>query len=190
MSIDLAASNSHQAAQLKRIQTNSWFSFQSLMLGGWPIKFMPIFITEEAREKSGLNLFQALPEIFKIHFHQKLPIKNVNQAGYEVDTLLIDTPLYLEKLSGILKAQRVEFVEKTFSHISEVVLEVGPSTLIFNCTGLGAKNLADDANVLPVRGDLVYIKAHPGFDPSKIGYMLFMARKELIICFLGRVRSW
>ncbi len=45
--------------------------------------------------------------------------------------------------------------------------------MVFNCTGLGARDLADDANVLPVRGDLVYIKAHPGFDPSKIGYMAF-----------------
>lgn len=36
--------------------------------------------------------------------------------------------------------------------------------MIFNATGIGARDLLNDREVYPTRGDLVYVRAHAGFE--------------------------
>jgi D-amino-acid oxidase len=90
-----------------------------------------------------------------------------------VNTILIDTPQYMRALKAQVERNGVQLIKRKFSSMQEIAALVGPGSVVFNCTGLGARDLLKDPNVIPVRGDLVYIKAHPGFDPSKIGYMAF-----------------
>jgi D-amino-acid oxidase len=173
VSVDLDASNVVEREKLKRIQIDSWRKYQALEKSGWPLRSMPMFVTEQAREKSGLDLFEALPELFQVTHHDRLPIQGVTQGGYEVNTILIDTPRYLAGLKAQVEANGAKLVKRKFSYLRDIVDTVGTNTVIYNCTGLGARYLANDPAVIPVRGDLVYIKAHAGFDPGSIGYMAF-----------------
>ncbi len=171
VSVDLDATAVEEREKLKRIQIDSWRRYQQLEAEGWPLRSMPMFVTEEARAKSGLDLFEALPELFEVTHHDRLPIQGVTQGGYEVNTILIDTPRYMARLKAQVEQQGASLVVRKFSSIQEIVDTVGSNSVIYNCTGLGARDLAKDPKVIPVRGDLVYIKAHPGFDPSSMGYM-------------------
>jgi D-amino-acid oxidase len=173
VSVDLEAASPTEVERLKRIQIDSWRTYRALEKLGWPVRSMPMFVTEEAREKSGLDLFEALPEIFQVTHHARLPIKGVTQGGYEVSTILIDTPQYMRRLKAKVEQKGAVLIQRKFRSMQEIADEVGAGAVVFNCTGLGARELAKDANVIPVRGDLVYIKAHAGFEPAKIGYMAF-----------------
>ena len=48
--------------------------------------------------------------------------------------------------------------EGFISSLSEVEGE-----LVVNCTGLGARELCDDEEVIPVGGQIIYIEQDPGF---------------------------
>ncbi len=171
VSVDLEAASPTEIERLKRIQIDSWRTYRALERLGWPVRSMPMFVTEEAREKSGLDLFEALPEIFEVTHHARLPIQGVTQSGYEVGTILIDTPQYMRRLKAQVERKGALLIQRKFGSMQEIVDQVGAGTVVFNCTGLGARDLVKDANVIPIRGDLVYIKAHEGFEPAKIGYM-------------------
>ena len=51
-----------------------------------------------------------------------------------------------------------DFQEGFISSLSDVEGE-----LVVNCTGLGARELCDDEEVVPVRGQIIYIEQDPGF---------------------------
>lgn len=171
VSVDLKG----DGARMKRIQLHSFEAFRTLAGRGWPVRSMPLFVTEEAREKSGLDLFIALPELFTVTRHTRLPIEGVQQGGYEVQTYLIDTPVYMKALMDDVKLRGGKFVKKKFDSLRDVATVAG-KRLVFHCSGLGARELARDENLIPVRGDLVLVQAHDDFKPADIGYMAFYGK--------------
>lgn len=144
------------------------FSFQryeELSAAGWPVIPLPLFVTKKAQEKSGLEDFARLNEIFEIKPFSRLPIKGVREGGYAVETFLIDTPRYLTRLISELTLRRnVQTVTHRFESMEEVLSLTEEGVIIFNATGLGARELVGDADLYPTRGDLLYVRAHPGFD--------------------------
>lgn len=172
VSVDLATATAEEKDRINKIQIDSWAYFRSWEMQGWPVTSMPMFVTEEAQAKSGLDLFRALPSIFPITQHDRLPIEGVTQGGYEVRTILIDTPRYMAKLVEEVKQLGVVLETKKIDSMREAVKLMGAS-VIFNCTGLGAKEFAGDSKVVPVRGHLVYMKTTESFQPGKLGYMAF-----------------
>lgn len=51
-----------------------------------------------------------------------------------------------------------EYEIKEFSKLQDI-----PGNLIVNCCGLGGRELCDDDQLRPVRGQVIYIKQDPGF---------------------------
>jgi D-amino-acid oxidase len=82
--------------------------------------------------------------------------------GFSITAPRIDVPVYMPwllecffNLGGRLEQRAVE----TFS-------ELGHYPLVVNCAGLGAKTLAADEAVYPVRGQVVRVKMPPGLPPD------------------------
>ena len=102
-----------------------------------------------------------MPEWFALlnqehHYGGELPPGYVKAWRYTVP--IIDMPAYLAWLEqsfitagGQVGRQRVSSLDDLTSECDAVV----------NCTGLGAKNLCDDAELYPVKGQLIVIK-NPG----------------------------
>lgn len=70
-----------------------------------------------------------------------------------------NTGKFLQVSKAFFAKQGVHFVREKLTHISQAYL---PGTkIVFNCTGLGAKNLdgINDGNVYPTRGQIVVVKA-------------------------------
>ncbi|UGY94187.1 FAD-dependent oxidoreductase [Streptomyces gobiensis] len=73
---------------------------------------------------------------------------------------LVDLPTYLRYLTGRLAAAGVQIERKRISKLGEAT-DVSP--VVVNCTGVGARELAGDEGVTPVRGQHVVVR-NPGID--------------------------
>lgn len=78
--------------------------------------------------------------------------------GWEIEAPVIEMNHYMpwllsrfEKLGGLYEL-------KEFSTLQEV-----PGEIIVNCCGLGGRDLCDDNELRPVRGQVIYIEQDPGF---------------------------
>ncbi|UVC19447.1 FAD-dependent oxidoreductase [Mesorhizobium onobrychidis] len=91
-----------------------------------------------------------------------LPFKYLNGPGYAYSTLLVEPPIFLEKLRHDLRQNQVPFVQRKFASEADVLTL--PEAIIVNCTGLGSKVLFNDLNMKPIKGQLALLKAQPALD--------------------------
>lgn len=80
--------------------------------------------------------------------------------GYRIQSIVIDTSLYMEYLMETFKNLEGELIQKEVKDIQETLAEFD---LVINCTGLGSKELFNDEKIYPVRGQMIKIKS-TGFD--------------------------
>ncbi|MFJ8805578.1 FAD-dependent oxidoreductase [Streptomyces sp. NPDC102490] len=78
-------------------------------------------------------------------------------AGYRFTVPLIDMPTYLDYLLHRLDAAGGTVERRRLASLSDV----GPATVIVNCTGLGAKDLLPDPDLRPIRGQHAVV-TNPG----------------------------
>jgi D-amino-acid oxidase len=85
-------------------------------------------------------------------------------SGWHYSAPLATMPVYLDYL-----ADRFRAAGGTIQPGAVTSLEDLPAPLIVNCTGLGARELARDPEVTPVRGQVVIV-ANPGIDEFYIDH--------------------
>ena len=119
----------------------------------------------ENREDSGLE-----PYVGKVMQPAKdvmLDFGNGTQrrmVSYD-DGIFVDTAIMMKSLRDYL-TPKVTFVTQKIDKLSDIT-----SPLVFNCTGLGAFNLNNDAEVAPVQGHLIMLKDQV---PANLQYMLLV----------------
>jgi D-amino-acid oxidase len=90
----------------------------------------------------------------------------------QFDTMMIETPLYLRRLEADVRLAGAEIVVREFAGAAQV--RELPERTVFNCTGLGARALFGDSEIMPVRGQLAILLPQPEVDYNLIareGYM-------------------
>ncbi len=78
--------------------------------------------------------------------------------GFSFEVPVIEMPIYLEKLKNVFLELGGEFSFRHLNSLDELSKE---SPVIFNCTGLGAKSLLKDADMFPIRGQVVWVAPPP-----------------------------
>ncbi|MFE4797660.1 FAD-dependent oxidoreductase [Streptomyces sp. NPDC056708] len=78
-------------------------------------------------------------------------------AGYRFTVPLIDMPAYLDYLQRRLRAAGGTVEQRRLASLADV----GPAPVIVNCSGLGARDLALDRELRPIRGQHVVV-INPG----------------------------
>ena len=94
------------------------------------------------------------------HFN-RLPFANMNSSGWGYHTLLVEPPIFLNRLRNDLRPD-VPFRLRTFRSFADVAQLSQP--VVVNCTGLGAGQIFGDPKVVPIKGHLVLVKAQPELD--------------------------
>jgi D-amino-acid oxidase len=86
--------------------------------------------------------------------------------GLRYTTFFVDMPIYLPWLAAEFARNGGEIV--FLSHRFHALEDLGrlPHQVIFNCTGLGARLLCDDANVYPIKGQVAIAGPQPHMDWS------------------------
>ena len=77
--------------------------------------------------------------------------------GWEFRSPIIEMPKYMPWLRGKVESGGGSFRQMFVNDMSEVEGE-----LIVNCVGLGARELCNDEEVRPVRGQVIFVKQDPG----------------------------
>lgn len=90
--------------------------------------------------------------------YEHLPFEHLNQKGYGYHTLLVEPPTFLAKLRTEL-TNAVTLTQRTFASAAEVVRL--PEPIVVNCTGMGSRDIFGDTNMVPIKGQLVLVKAQP-----------------------------
>lgn len=91
-------------------------------------------------------------------------------AGLSVSrraTMLIEPPIYMSALLDDVCRAGAAVVVRRFAAGAELASLGVP--LVINCTGLGARELFDDRDVVPIKGQLVVLQPQPEVDYLTIG---------------------
>ena len=82
------------------------------------------------------------------------------------DGIYMDTATLMGELHLYIKAHNISIVKKKINSFAEV-----QQKFIFNCSGLGSSQLANDAEVVPVQGHLIMLKNQI---PQNMNYMILV----------------
>jgi len=82
-------------------------------------------------------------------------------------TMQIDPGVLLRRLVEDYQVAGDKFVVRNFANVSEILSLAEP--VIFNCTGLGAAKLFGDDNLVPAKGQLVFMPPDPAVDYMTLG---------------------
>lgn len=82
------------------------------------------------------------------------------EDGYAFRAPVIDMPIYLDYLinrfaecGGVIESRRLQSLDEA----------AAPDTLVVNCTGLAARDLAGDETLKPIRGQVIWV-SNPGIE--------------------------
>jgi glycine/D-amino acid oxidase-like deaminating enzyme len=159
---DISASDEKSSQRLFKIQADSLDWFSGLVSEEtWGIRPVELFVPTNSLLVSEVHFF--LPfEQTPVKWHKTLPIEGFTIGGYQASTFFIDTSMYVPRLMAALKDMQVPITKKEVESLSEFVKSIDEDVIVFNASGLGAKWLAADDAVYPIRGDLCV------FDEQKI----------------------
>ncbi len=102
-------------------------------------------------------------------------------------TMQIDPGTLLRQLTADFQIAGGKFVIRNFSDLDSVLALDEP--VIFNCTGLGAARLFNDSNLVPAKGQLVYLPPDPAVDYltfgggsfGKDGFLHMFPRSDVVL---------
>lgn len=97
----------------------------------------------------------------------------------QYSTMLIEPPVYLNALLRDFYLAGGKLVVKEFRSHEEIMRL--PESVIFNCTGLGARALFNDQKLGPVRGQLEVLLPQPEIDYCYVGPGYMFPRRDGII---------
>lgn len=142
-------------------------AYQNLSGAGYGISFHENYYlgTEPAEESYYLR---ELPELFT-SVANLAPHEHPFPVPYakRVVSMMIQPAIFLRRIRSDFYLAGGKLVVQNFSDLSEI-LSLNEST-IFNCTGLGAKDLFDDEDLIPIKGQLVLMQPDPAVDYLTIG---------------------
>ncbi|MEZ5558050.1 MAG: FAD-dependent oxidoreductase [Pseudomonadales bacterium] len=154
-------------AQFKAAARIAHHAYQNLAGAGYGIRFIEnYYLGHQPMERS--YYLRELPELFTsvadLEPHQHpFPVPYVRRTV----TMLIEPATFLRRVRSDFLLAGGRFVARNFGSLS-ALLSV-PEPVIFNCTGLGAKALFDDAELTPAKGQLVFIPPDPAVDFLTVG---------------------
>lgn len=99
----------------------------------------------------------------------------------QFDAMLIEPPIYLAALMQDFHLAGGTIEVREFHSAAD--LAALPQKLVFNCTGLGAKALFNDAELTPIKGQLTFLLPQPEVEYSAIpdGIYMFSRRDGILL---------
>jgi D-amino-acid oxidase len=133
----------------------------------------------------------ALPRPLERPAPDSLPAPYVD--GYRFMGIVIDTSIYMDYLVSSFAQLGGEIVQREVNSLEEAL---GESRLVVNCCGLGARELCDDEELVPVRGQMLRVRPQ-GLDavilddegPNSLG-LLVPRRADLMLGGTTQAGDW
>lgn len=145
----------------------SWRRFQIMVGEDYGVRWLPTYVESGVPEPP---LIPGFPPVNRVLGAGKHPFPLESMVRY--DTLYIETGRFLRQLLRDIQLAGGRIGVRRFAGPADIAAL--PERLVFNCTGLGARDLFDDAELRPARGQLVVLLPQPevGYAFSgRAGYM-------------------
>lgn len=94
---------------------------------------------------------------------------NKQYEAVEYKTIFINPTIMMQELNRIISDLNIKIIKTKITSFQDTKLE---NEIIFNCAGLGAKELTGDKKIVPVQGHLISLKNQP--NTERLQYMINM----------------
>ena len=161
---------------LNEIGLNTFLTYQQIEKGQHPyickeaVKFMPVYCsvdTEAGVEDLEQRGMIPAREYVTLDFGNGV----IHPDFVKYMTYFMNTSTLMQELQAEVKRLGIQVENQTVRSFDEISEEV-----IFNCAGLGGKDLNADKNMIPVRGHLITLKDSAGAD--HMDYMIYSKVKQ------------
>lgn len=165
-----------EQANLNAIGLNTFLSYQKIERGEHPyiskeaVKYMPVYCSCDT--ESGVEDLEARRMIPKREY-VSLDFGNgvIHHDYVKYMTYFMNTSNLMTQLHHEINRLNIAIEEQTIDSFDTVAEEV-----IFNCSGLGGKELNSDFDMIPVRGHLITLKERAG--NGHMDYMIYTKVKQ------------
>jgi glycine/D-amino acid oxidase-like deaminating enzyme len=157
--------------QFPRAARFAFQRYQSLAGEQYAVRWLPLYSLSAEHEyrppapdSINFEIEKLYPEarvLRKDEHPFQVPFAHVRQ------TMLIEPAIYLNALLRDFYVCGGRFVLREFGSVRDIAAM--NEDLIFNCTGLGARDLFGDTELTPIRGQLVFLLPQPEVDYCTIG---------------------
>ncbi|WP_052574003.1 FAD-dependent oxidoreductase [Haloferula sp. BvORR071] len=149
--------------------------FQRLMGPRWGVRWVPSYYLSEGPPENGwLAGPGGVLHETQIGFRDFGPGEHIFPAAYvrRFHTILIDPSIYLETLLRDVQVAGGAVEIRRFAGADEILKL--PQQTIFNCTGLGARELFADSELTPIKGQLSILLPQPAVNYNLINGSYYM----------------
>lgn len=124
-----------------------------------------------------------------LELHERPNIPGGYAFGWKYTTFFVDTPVYIPWMADKFQAQdgRMILIANKFEGIDQ--FRDIPADIVFNCTGLGARELVKDDKIRPIKGQIAVVDPRPEMDwsISADGFYVYPRSKDTV---LGGTTEW
>jgi D-amino-acid oxidase len=113
-----------------------------------------------------------------------------NRFVRQFDGMIVEPPIYLPAMMTDVRIAGGRIVVREMKSLDEV--RAVPEKLVFNCTGLGAKALFNDAELTPIRGQLTFLLPQPEVTYATIyeNTYMFSRRDGVLLGGTHEIGDW
>ena len=155
----------------------AWRRFQIMVGDDYGIRWLPTYAeTSDGPDRPLLPTFPPVNRMLGADEHP-FPVDSL----FRYDTLYVETGRYLRQLIRDVQVAGGRIAVRRFATAMDVASL--PERLVFNCTGLGARDLFGDTELVPARGQLAVLLPQPEIRyafTGQAGYMFPRADGILI----------
>jgi len=132
----------------------SWRRFQLMVGDDYGVRWLPTYAQRDRPEEKLLPTFPPVNRVLAPSEHP-FPVSSI----VRFDTLYVETGRFLRQLMREIQIAGGRIEQRRFASPADVAAL--PERLVFNCTGLGARDLFGDTELRPARGQLAILLPQP-----------------------------
>jgi glycine/D-amino acid oxidase-like deaminating enzyme len=141
-------------AQFTRALDYSWRRFQIMVGEDYGIRWLPTYVETDSPEAKVIANF---PPINRMLSPSEHPFPWPSTLRY--DTMYVETGRYLRQTMRDVQIAGGKMEVRKFATPADIAAL--PESLVFSCTGLGSRDLFNDQELRPARGQLAILEPQP-----------------------------
>jgi glycine/D-amino acid oxidase-like deaminating enzyme len=153
--------------QFVRAVDYSWRRFQIMVGDDYGIHWLPTYVEADSPEEKVIANFPPVNRMLSPAEHP-FPLDSVRRY----DTMYVETGRYLRQMLRDLQIAGGKIEVRKFATPADIAAL--PESLVFNCTGLGSRDLFGDADLHPARGQLAILEPQLEVNYAALGDFGYM----------------
>ena len=154
-------------AQFARALDYSWRRFQIMVGDDYGVRWLPTYVESDSPEEKVIATFPPVNRMLRTAEHP-FPIDSMRRY----DTIYVETGRYLRQMLTDFQVAGGTIAIRKFATPADIAAL--PESLVFNCTGLGSRDLFNDQDMHPARGQLAILEPQPEVRYAALGDFGYM----------------